>query len=134
MMMKKTIFSLFILLFAFTFCTAQMSKKNERKFLAELNSILKNSKEQHWAYKGKMKVESPFTIKNDTISSIVSYKTDSTFLKIKMEAPFKKIVAVDYDLYIILRFAEEEVFVTEINEKGEKYEFKNNLFHIITSI
>lgn len=126
-----------LILFAFFLfpglSNAQSKAKIQKKFLAELNTIIKNSKEHHWNYSGEMSVDSAFAInKNGILSVTVSYKTDSSSTRVRMEAPVNKIKSVDYDRYLILFFKENEVTVFE-SEKGSTVQmepFKTNLFHI----
>ena len=112
---------------------AQSKSKIQKKFLTELNTILKNTNQHHWNYEGKMKIDSAFQInKKGVLSVTVSYKTDSTSTKVKMEAPFNKIKSVDYDLYLILFFEENDVTISEtFKENPERNnQYQTNLFHI----
>ena len=114
---------------------SQTKEKAQNALVKELNTILRISDQHHWAYEGKMTVDSAFAIdKNGILSMTVNYKTDSTNIKVRMEAPIYKARSVFYDLYLILEYGQDEVKVFEIvNETGkkeEKHEYKNSLFHI----
>ena len=114
---------------------SQTKEKAQNALVKELNTILRISDQHHWAYEGKMTVDSAFAIdKNGILSMTVNYKTDSTNIKVRMEAPIYKARSVLYDLYLILEYGQDEVKVFEIvNETGkkeEKHEYKNSLFHI----
>lgn len=52
--MKKTYVNLVFILTLPLICFSQPKQKAEKKFLNELNFILKNSKAKHWEYKGTM--------------------------------------------------------------------------------
>ncbi len=112
---------------------AQTKQKAEKEFLTQLNSILHNSKQQHWGFEGVMTVDTAFTISsNGTLSVTVRYTNDSTFIRSRMEAPVSKIAKIAYDLYLILEYKDELVTFyrsapgsNELKEGG-----KTNLFHI----
>ncbi|GAB2839831.1 hypothetical protein [Ferruginibacter profundus] len=113
---------------------AQPKQKAEKEFLKQLNSILKNSLQQHWNYEGAtMTIDSAFAINKEGILSVsVRYTTDSSFVRARMAAPVNKIQRVAYDLYIILEYKDDLVTFYEsepgsnsLNEKGT-----TNLFHI----
>ena len=113
---------------------SQTKEKAQDALVKELNTILRSSDQHHWAYEGKMTVDSDFAIdKNGILSMTVNYKTDSTNVKVRMEAPINKAKSVLYDAFLILEFGHDEVKVFEIvNETGkeeEKHEFRNYLFH-----
>ena len=134
-MKKKFILSLLILgcsVFLNT-AIAQTKQKAEKKFIDQLNTILKNSKQQHWNYEGMMTIDSAFAINVAGILSVtVRYTTDASFVIVRMAAPINKIQQVDYDLYLILKYKDELVTYYEsapgsnkLIEKG-----KGELFHI----
>lgn len=132
--MKKTVA---LLLLAFTliqpFASAQSKQKAETAFLKELNSILKNSKAQHWKYNGVMSVDSAFAINTGILSVSVRYTNeDSSFVRSRMEAPVNKILRVAYDLYLILEFNGDGVTVyeSEPNSNELTEQSKTNYFHI----
>lgn len=115
-----------------TFC--QTKEKAQNALVKELNIILRSSDQHHWAYEGKMTVDSPFAIdKKGILSMTVNYKTDSTNIKVRMEAPIYKAKSVIYDAFLILEYGLDEVKVFEIvNETGkeeERHEYRNDLFH-----
>lgn len=110
--------------------SAQTKQQAERTFVRELNKIIKNSDEHHWAYEGKMTVEKPFSIDDKGILSVtVRYVTDSSNVKVQMEAPINKAKYVLYDHYLILEYAKEDVIVKN-SENGNTTSFKNDLFHL----
>ncbi len=132
---KKIIVFAFALLTLTQFASAQSpaQKKPEQAFLAELNNILINSKEQHWAYTGAMTVDSAFTIsKNGELTVTVRYKDNDEVVVSRMAAPMKEAKWVEYDLYIILQFNGDVVssFETEKNGTIFKELEKTNYFHI----
>lgn len=137
---KKVLKMKYILLF-FIFIAlpitafSQTKEKAQDALVRELNTILRSSDQHHWAYEGKMTVDSAFAIdKKGILSMTVNYKTDSTNIKVRMEAPIYKAKSVLYDAFLILEYGLDEVKVFEIvNETGkeeEKHEYKNDLFHI----
>ncbi len=108
--MKSIILSLLCFLPIISF--AQSQKSAEDAFVKELNSILKNSTQQHWAYEGeKMTIDSAFAIsKNGILSVTISYiNNDGKKTITRTEAPVNKIASVAYDLYLILEFKEAVV-------------------------
>ncbi len=116
-----------------SFGHAQSEAKIQKKFLAKLNTILENSKEQHWNYSGKMSIDSAFAINNKGIlSSTVRYSNESSFIKVRMAVPLNRIKAVLYDHYIILKTDGNEVQVSEfLGDQPEPTEiYQNYLFHI----
>lgn len=133
--MKKII--LFIL-FSFSLvwqqaATAQTKLHAEKEFLGLLNSILKNSKQQHWAFEGVMTIDSAFAISPDGMLSVtVRYTGDSSFIRTRMEAPVNKIKEVAYDLYLILVFKEQwvTVYASLPGSNTLQESAKTNLFHI----
>ena len=113
--------------------SAQAKQKAEQKFVNALNSILKNSKEQHWKYSGTMTIDTAFAINQGGVLSVtVHYTDDTTVVKSRMEAPVKSIKTIAYDLYLILEYKTDEVTVyeSEINNNALKELHKTNLFHI----
>ena len=128
----KKILSYFFLLFPIM-GAAQTKQKAEKDFLKELNSILKNAKEQHWKYKGIMTTDAAFAINKEGILSVtVRYNDDGNVVKTRMEAAVKNIKSVAYDLYLILVFKKDEVTVyeSEVNSNELKELHKTNYFHI----
>ncbi len=108
--MKSIILSLLLVL-PIVSC-AQSKVKAEAAFVAELNNILNNSTQHHWAYEGeKMTIDSAFAIsKNGILSVTISYVNDEEKKTItRIEAPVNKITSVAYDLYLILEFKEAVV-------------------------
>lgn len=113
--------------------TAQPQQKAEKDFLNQLNSILKNSRQQHWNFEGAMTIDSAFAINETGVLSVtVRYTNDTSFVRVRMAAPVNKIKGVAYDLYLILEYKDELVTFyasepgsNELTEKG-----KTNLFHI----
>ncbi len=82
----------------------------ETAFLAELNKIISNSKEQHWAYKGVMTIDSAFAInKKGDLSVTVRYTEDTDVVIARMVAPIKRKMRVAYDLYLILEYNDNYV-------------------------
>lgn len=101
--------------------SAQSKKKAEKEFVAALNSVLKNSKEQHWRYTGKMTIDSAFAINKEGILSVkVRYTDEGSVVITRMEAPVKNIQSVAYDLYLILEYETDEITVyeSEVNSNG----------------
>ena len=131
--MKIVIACLFFCFLSPIAATAQTRQKAETAFLAELNNILKNSREQHWRYKGAMTIDSAFAIdKNGVLSITVRYTEDADVVITRMEAPVKNINQVAYDLYLILEFKGDEVsaYESETNSKILHGLGKSNYFHI----
>lgn len=130
----KTIFtSIFFFLLMPIIASAQTKQKAEKEFVAELNSILKKSKEQHWKYKGLITIDSAFAINKEGILSVtVRYNDEGSVVKTRMEAPLKNIQLVAYDLYLILVYKTDEVTVYESEENSSelKQVDKTNYFHI----
>lgn len=113
--------------------SAQPKQKAEREFLKQLNNIVKNSKEQHWAYTGTMSIDSAFAINKEGILSVtVRYTNDSSFIVSRMEAPVSNIEYVAYDLYLILKYSTDEVntYVSAEGSNVLQQTGKTNLFHI----
>lgn len=111
---------------------AQSGQKAEQQFLQTLNTILKNSPLQHWAYSGKMSIDSAFAIDTAGILSVtVRYTTGTTFYRVRMEAPLNRIVQITHDIYVILEYAGKEVLVYESAENSSGLELRDrrNLFH-----
>ncbi len=134
--MKKI--SILIYLCCFSFCViaqAQPAKqKAEAAFVRQLTYILKGSTEQHWAYKGKMTIDSAFKINKEGILSVsVHYKDEEgNVVRTRMATPVKNIHHVAYDLYIILDCVDDEVssFESDPNKEELKELDKTNYFHI----
>lgn len=123
----------FALLFVQTTVIGQSKAKAEKQFLKELNTILKNAKQHHWDYEGKMTIDSLFAIsKTGILSMTVRYTNDESFIRARMAAPVDKIKNVLYDVYLILQF--ETPLVTIYNSNlGEEMLIEtgiSNLFHI----
>ena len=135
--MKTLVINLFLLFPLLVM--AQTKQKAEREFVAELNSIIKNSTQQHWAYEGqKMTIDSPYAInKNGILSVTVSYiDADGKKTISRMEAPVKQIKNVAYDLYVILEFKDEVVrnFYAENGNTILKASEIDDYFHIGNSL
>ena len=130
----KTIFTCLILVLLLPIMTsAQTKQKAEKEFVNELNSILKNSPSQHWGYEGSMSIDSAFAISPAGILSVtVRYKTDTSFVRARMQAPVSKIINVAYDLYLILAYKTEEVTIYNSEEQSEELKEigKSIYFHI----
>lgn len=112
---------------------SQTKEKAEKAFVKELNSILKNSEQQHWSYEGKMSIDSAFAINKKGILSVsVRYATDSSQVNIRMEAPIFKAKSVAYDHYLILEYDQKDVSIQETVRGKEALSeaYTNNLFHI----
>lgn len=128
-------FLIFLLAFVPLFLFAQSKTKAEAAFVAELNAIINNSTQQHWAYEGeKMTIDSAFAIsKNGILSVTISYINNEGKKTItRTEAPVNRIERVAYDLYLILEF--EDAVVSSFYAKDGSSEFKasekENYFHI----
>ncbi len=131
----KTLFTyLVFFLLAPTVTTAQTKQKAEKDFVNQLNSILKNSKDEDWQPGGKMTIDSAFAINKAGILSLTVRYTDedSSFVTARMIAPVNKIWRIAYDLYLILEFTNDEVTVfTSAKNNNELPEtLKTNYFHI----
>ena len=112
---------------------AQPKQKAQAAFLAELNKIISNSKEQHWAYKGVMTIDSAFAInKKDELSVTVRYTEDTDVVIARMTAPIKRKMRVAYDLYLILEYNDNYVsaYETAKNSTYLKELEKTNYFHV----
>lgn len=115
--------------------SAQSKQKAEQAFVTELNNIIKNSKQKHWAYEGyKMTIDSPFVINKEGILSVTtSYNKDTEFITTKMWAPVSKIDRVAYDIYLILEFKGDDVSSSYREGKGKEPFIENEkdfIFHI----
>ena len=112
---------------------AQKSNKAEKDFLKALNAVLKKSPQQHWNYEGKMTIDSAFRISKDGIISVtVRYKTDSSFYRVRMEAPFNEVDELIQDMYLIFRFESKlvQVYESEPNSNELKPAYKLNMLHV----
>ena len=93
--------------------TAQPKQQAEKAFVAELNNIIKNTKEENEGFKfdGKIVIENEFAINKQGILSLTLLynNRDGTFNKAKMEAPVNKIQGLSYDLYLILEFKDDAI-------------------------
>ena len=132
--MKNRLIVFLVLLLPFT-AMAQPGEKAKKKFLAELNGILKNSKENdHWNQPGIMSIDSPFAINTQGILSVtVRFKDeDGEVVRARMQAPVEKIVDVAYDLYLILDYKTDMVikYESEINSEPLVEKYKTKYFHI----
>ena len=132
--MKNRLIIFLVLLLPFI-TTAQSRQKAEKKFLAELNSILKNSKDNdHWNKPGLMSIDSPFAINTQGIlSATVRFKDeDGEVIRARMQAPVEKIVDVAYDLFLILDYKTDEVikYESEVNNELLNEMYKSNYFHV----
>jgi hypothetical protein len=117
----------------FNAATAQSKQKAEKAFLHQLNTILKNAKQQHWNFEGTMTIDTAFAINKEGILSVtVRYTNDTSFVRTRLEAPVNKIKRVAYDLYLILEYEDELVtfYVSEPGSNELKENGKTNLFHI----
>lgn len=131
--MKTLITLLYFSLLLPVAATAQTKQKAETAFLAELNKIISNSKEQHWAYKGVMTIDSAFAInKKGELSVTVRYTEDTDVVIARMVAPVKRKMRVAYDLYLILEYNDNAVaaYETAKNSTHLKELEKINYFHI----
>lgn len=107
--MKNKLQLLVFISFIFVSISAigQSKIKAEQQFLQALNTILRQSKQQHWDYEGKMSIDSPFAISKTGILSVtVRYNDNGSLVRARMDAPVNKIKNVLYDLYLILEFEE----------------------------
>ena len=103
--MKKSLLLITSCFLLTNVASAQSKQKAEKKFLKELNSIVRKSPSQHWGYDGVMTIDSAFAIsKTGIISVTVRYTTDEFFMRARMEAPVSTISEVAYDLYLILKY------------------------------
>lgn len=126
----KNILTILFLISAHFNISAQNKHQVEKSFVKELNTIINNSDEHHWGYEGKMSIDTPFSIdKNGILSVEIRYVTDSSTVRIRMEAPIYKAVSVLYDHYIILEYPKEDVTIINLDNETE-LPSKNNLFHI----
>lgn len=128
-MKKHLLFCLIIFPFL---VAAQTKHKSERIFLHSLNAVLNKSDQIHWAYDGKMSIDTPFYINQMGVLSVtVNYKTDSSSYKVRMSAPVNKIQNVIQDEYIILVYPQNDVSVFETNQTGQWVKTdERNLFHV----
>ena len=134
-MKMKTVLAFFCLCFILQSpAQAQTKQKAEKEFLNQLNSILKKSKQQHWAYEGNvMSIDSAFAINKEGILSVtVRYTSDTSFVRVRLAAPVSRIDTVRYDLYMILEYKDHDVIIFE-SEPGSnelKEVNKSGLFHV----
>ena len=112
----------------------QSKIRAEQQFLKALNTILKESKQQHWDYEGKMTIDTPFLISKTGILSVtVRYNDNDSIVRARMEAPIKKIKSVLYDLYLILDF-EEPIVDVYTSKPGDILLKKRILTNFFTSV
>jgi protein-tyrosine phosphatase len=112
---------------------AQFRQKAEQAFVQELNTVLKGSPLHHWAYSGKMSIDSAFAINTAGILSVtVRYTTGTDFYRVRMEAPVNRIAGIAHDIYVILEYKAKDVHVYEAAENSNGLELRDrrNLFHI----
>lgn len=113
---------------------AQSKKKDEKEFLKQLNTVLKKSKQQQWAFEDYvMTIDSAFAISKKGILSVtVRYTNDSSFVRVRTTAPLVKIEKIIYDLYLILVYKENVVtfYKSEPNSMELKEFNTYNWFHI----
>ena len=131
--MKILLTCLFFSLLLPIAATAQSKEKAQAAFLAALNKIISNSKEQHWAYKGVMTIDSAFAInKKGDLSVTVRYTEDTDVVIARIVAPVKKKMRVAYDLYLILEYNANDVsaYETAKNSNHLIELEKTNYFHI----
>ncbi|HEY5328112.1 MAG TPA: hypothetical protein VIJ27_14005 [Mucilaginibacter sp.] len=124
---------LFFYLIAFPFLpAAQTRHKAEKELMLSLNEVLNKSDQIHWAYNGKMSIDTSFYISQSGMLSVtVIYKTDSDTYKVRMAAPVNKIQNVIQDEYIILVYPQNDVSVFETDRTGQWIKVsERNLFHI----
>ncbi len=126
----KNLLIILLLAVAHINISAQTKHQVEKNFVRELNKIINNSDGHHWGYEGKMTVEKPFSIDEKGILSVgLRYVTDSSNVKVQMEAPVYKAKSVAYDHYLILEYGDEDVIVKN-SENDNTTSFKNDLFHL----
>lgn len=112
---------------------AQQKDKSEKKFLQALNQVLKKTPQQHWNYEGQMTIDTAFKISPDGILSVtVRYKTDSSFYRVRMAAPFEEIQDVVQDVYLIFQFDSKlvQVYESEPNSEVLKPAYRLPLLHV----
>jgi len=113
---------------------AQKADKSEKQFLKAINEVLRKSPHQHWNYEGnKMTIDSAFRISKDRVISVtVRYKTDSSFYRVRMAAPFDEIQDVMQDIYIIFQFDSKlvQVYESEPNSEVLKPAYRLSLLHV----
>ena len=110
--MKKKIIHLVIFLTVAQFSSvlAQSKTKSEKIFVQELNTVLKNSKRHASNYEDKMTIDTLFAINKEGILSVtLRYTNDSSYKRVRLQAPVKDISLVLYDLYVILEYTNELV-------------------------
>ena len=131
--MKTLLTCLYFSLLLSVAAMAQTKQKAEKAFVAELNKIISNSKEQHWAYKGVMTIDSAFAInKKGDLSVTVRYTEEADVVIARMVAPIKRKMRVAYDLYLILEYNDNYVsaYETAKNSTYLKELEQTNYFHI----
>jgi hypothetical protein len=115
---------------------AQPKQQAEKAFVAELNNLIKNTKEENEGFKfdGEKIIEQEFAINEQGVLSLtLRYKNnDGTFYKSRMESPINKIQGITYDLYLILEFKNEDVtwHKTAINSNEFTEKSTSNSLHI----
>jgi len=105
----------------------------EQRFVDKLNQILLTTPHMDWKFEGKMKIDSMFSVnENGMLSVTLRYIKDSSFYKVRMEAPLNKIHSIDQDIYIILLFKEKDVklYISDISNETLVYRENINMFHI----
>jgi len=121
------------LLFCSLFSHAQSKQKAEQEFLQQLNSIIQHSPRHHWSYEGKMTIDSAFAISKKGILSVsLHYTTDSSVIRVRIEAPLRKLVTVSLDDFLILETKGKDVsfYLSENGSNVLLGNGKGSLFHI----
>lgn len=133
--MKNSIIISLMVIFQATIY-AQPKQQAEKAFVAELNNILKNTKEENEGFKfdGEKIIEQEFAINEQGILSLILRynSSDGTFYKTRMEAPVNKIQGLSYDLYLILESKADAItwHKTPINSTVFTEKSTSNYLHI----
>jgi hypothetical protein len=132
----KKVFILFVLFFAFLHnqpAFAQSKKNAEKEFLQQLNTVLKKSLRHESGYEGKMLIDTPFAINREGLLCVtLRYTNDSTYQRVRLEAPVKDIRTVRYDLYLILEYGDDLVtkYESEWGSAALKEVSRGSWFHV----
>ena len=103
------------------------------KFINKLNLVLSTTSKMDWKFDGVMKVDTPFYVNNSGLLSFtVRYKTDSTFYRVRMEAPIGKITSIDLDIFLILFYKDNDVnvYISELGDERLIFRNKSQMIHV----
>ncbi len=97
-------------------------------FIKKLNLVLSTTSKMDWKFDGTMTIDTPLHVDNSGFLSVtVRYKTDTTFYRVRMEAPINKISSIDMDIFLILFYKDNDVSVYVSDFGDENLRFKEKI-------